>query len=432
MSTLPKLYRRTAPYIPAPCYETTLFEGIDGKLTTVSYEYSDTHARLIFRDFFTASELATYDWEQPRMAGGTVIVANGLVHVFVAAPFVGTANQVVHIAFDNNWQPSQRQPVYTATAPDNICNLGICSSPFGYVMSLETMQPGRQIFFLRSTDLVNWAEVGNPISTGQYLGSPKIFWSQRRGCFFVTYLRKPGDQFFTAAARMPQDLSTFTIASQALVFPDGAGEQVNASDLTMVEKDGVVHVLYFDGNQLVPASSRAAAYFGTMEDLWEEFFPFTVEAAPPSNQYINLIPQMTGPTTSSATITASSQFFNGAFLPWHAADRNPASFWHCNNQVQYPHSWQASFAAAKTVKSYSITCRDPLPGQAPKNFSLMALINSSWQTIDTQQNVSGYVVGSPKTFTLPASITSTAFMLVVGANVEGSANLSFSEIALCS
>lgn len=432
MSSLPSIYRRNSPYIAAPCWETTVFVGIDGKLTTISFEYSDTASKLVIRRFVDSHILAAYDWGLPRVAGGTVMVADGLVHVFAASPFIGTANKILHITFDDSWAPSPVQTVYTAAAPDNICNLGICSTPLGYIMCVETQQLPRQIFFLRSTDLTAWSEIGNPVATGEYLGSPKIYWSQRRGQFFVTYLRKPGNEFFTAVASLPKDLSTFTIAPKILMFPDGVGEAVNASDLTMAEQGGVTHILYFDGNQLVPASSRAAAYFGTMEDLWEEFFPFSISQAPPPVQSVNLIPQMTGANTSGATISASSQFYNGAFLPWHAADRNPASFWHCNNQLAYPHSWQASFAAAKTVKSYSITCRDPLPGQAPKNFSLIALINGSWQTIDTQQNVSGYVVGTPKTFTLPTAITSTAFMLVVGANVEGSANLSFSEIALCS
>lgn len=429
MTTLAKIYKRASVYASAPCPETTIIVAPDGRLVTLTFWYKEPAAKIIIRDFWAGSTIAEAPLAQLRTGGGTAIVANGQVHVFCALPFVGTAAQIVKATFDANWNLSSPEVIHTAVAPNNPCNLGICASPLGYVISVETQQVG-QVYFLRSADLATWTPIGTPMSTGVYLGSPKIYWSQRRGCFFLTYLVNSDGKFHTAVAKFAPDLNGFQVAPNYLLSPDGQGETGNTSDMTLVEVDGITHLVYLDGNQTAYTNYRAAVYLGPLEQLWEEFFPFVPVVVEPVPETGNVIPQMTGPTTGGVVISASSQYFNNAFLPWHAADRNQASCWHSSGTTAYPHRWRIDFPAAKTISSYAIKCRDGQAGQAPKNFRLETLVNGSWVAADTQADITGYQVGVFKEFTLQAPVTATSFSIVTTANVEASANLSFSEIEL--
>lgn len=427
MGTLGSIYKRSAIYVPAPCAETTLLVGPNDKLTSFSFPYHQQQARVIVRDYASGAQIASANWPAANTGGGTAIVANGVVHVFAASPFVGAANQVLHGVLDQNWSMSTPAVVHTATAPMNICNLGITASPLGYIMSLETQQT-QQVYFLRSADLNSWSPIGTPMATGVYLGSPKIYWSQRRGCFFLTFLRYVGGKFETAVAKFTADLNSYVIAPHPLIAPDGAGETINASDMTMAEQDGITHLIYLDGDQTSYANYRAAIYPGSMEDLWEEFFPFEQAPNPPPPATGNILPQMTGGTTASVTISASDTHTAG-FHAWHAADRNSSTFYHCG-AAAYPHWWKSDFPQPVTPTSYGIKCRPGFAGQAPKDFTLAALVNGTWTAIDTRSGVTGYQDGVFKDFTVAAPVGASSFRLLVTANVEGSANLSFAEIEL--
>jgi hypothetical protein len=432
MTTTATIYKRASVYVPQPCSETTIIVAPNGKLVTLTFLYHQTTARIVVRDFWTGNEIATAPWPAQGTGGGTAIVADGTVHVFAALGFIHTAgNSIVHAVFDANWVLSTPQVVWTATAPDNVCNLGITASPHGYVMSIETQQANRQLFFLKSTDLTTWSAVGTPWATGEYLGSPKIYWSQRRGCFFVTYLRFIGSKFHTYLAKVPANLNSYTIAPNALVSPDGQGETSNTSDMTIAEYDGVTHLIYMDGEQTAYTNYRASSFMGTMERLWEQFFPFEQVTAPPSPPPSgNVLPQMTGPTTAGVTISASDQYGPLPFYPWQAADRNESTFYHCSNTVAYPHWWRPDLAGPATIISYGVKCRPGFPAQAPKDFSLQALVSGNWVTVDQRSGVTGYQDGLFKDFIVASPVATSAYRLFVTANVEGSANLSFGEIDL--
>jgi len=426
MKTLPGIFKRSGVYLPAPTQETTIIKAPSGQVVTLTF--TSEQSKLTVRDFASGSVITEVNWPVTKTGGGTAIVSDGVLYVFASAPFITPAgNSIVRAQFDSNWVMSTPVTVYTATAPDNLCNLGICASPCGFVMSCETQQPAHQVFFLKSTDLTNWSAVGTAIASGAYIGSPKIHYSQRRNLFFLTLLRQVnGNLYYTAVAKLPPSLSSYEIASNALVYPDGAGETLNASDLTMVEANGKTCMVYLDGDQTAYGNYRAALYDGTMEQLWEQFFPLSGISPPPGTT--NQIPAMTGPNTSGVTMSASDSFQYASFLPWMAADRDGSTFWHCNTSVAYPHWLQVMFSTAKTINSYSIKPRSGFVNQSPKTFTLQGL-NGSWVTLDAQSNQS-YTDGVAKIFTLASAATYTSFRWVMDSNVEGSTNLSIGEVEL--
>lgn len=434
--TLPKIYKRSGVYVPTPCEETTILEAPDGRIITLTFSYP-IQRKILVREYPTGQLLA----EIPipvGTGGGTAIVSDGVIHVFLASPFVlQPANDILHGIISSDWTLGPLSVVYSATGTDNICNLGIVSSPHGFIMNVETQQAARQVFFLRSTNLVNWSEVGSPMATGDYLGSPKIWYSARRNEFFLTFLKRqmPSGKYYTTVARLPADLSTYEefAGNHVLVFPDGAGETLNASDLTMVEMDGQTHMVYLDGTQNDPqyTNYRSAFFDGSMNDLWEIFFPMAashvVPPPIPAETGLNMLPAMTSNTTAGWSVGAST-VLNAGVAAWHAADRNPGSFWHNQQVAAYPHEWWAT-GPEIPIYSFAIKPRSGYPAQGPKNFTVSAKVGNSWQVVKTVTNAV-YAEGQFTTFALDEPIMASGFRLNVTANGNSDGNLSIGDIEI--
>lgn len=433
--TLPAIFKRSGVYVPTPCEETTIIEAPDGRIVTLTFSYPVQH-KILVRSYPSGQMIA----EIPVPAGaggGTAIVSDGVIHVFLASPFVlQPANNILHGIIDANWSLGPLSVVYTATGTDNICNLGIASSPHGFIMSVETQQAARQVFFLRSTNLVNWSEVGAPMATGDYLGSPKIWYSQRRNEFFLTFLKRqmPSGKYYTTVARLPPNLLTYQefAGDHVLVFPDGVGETLNASDLTMVEVRGKTYMVYLDGTQNDPTYTnyRAAFFDGSMDELWGRFFPVVppvISPPVPPETGVNALPAMTGPITSGWSAGASS-VFSPSMTAWNAVDRTAATFWHCQPSIPAPPEWWVT-GPEVPIYSFAIMPRAGYAGQAPKNFSVSVKIGNGWQNVKSFNNAT-CAEGQFTTFRLDQPVMASGLRIVTTANGNSDGNVSIGEVEI--
>jgi hypothetical protein len=263
--------------------ETTLTHLPDGRLVAVTFGGHE----IFIRDPSTAAVIKSI----PTPGGmfmGTAISSGGLLHVFGTTPicdYLKPGGRIVHATIDANWTLSAPTTIYTDSS---MCNLGLTTTPHGWVMSVETQHVKPEsystgIFFLTAPDIngTTWTRTGVMASTGNYIGSPKIHYSSARDEFFVTYSAQADKMYYTAAARMPSDLSTFIPfagnakwpARTAILAPDVSAEMVDNSDVTYVEDSGHVEGIYVDGNQDTTAHLRRFTYPGSTEQFEQEFFP---------------------------------------------------------------------------------------------------------------------------------------------------------------
>jgi len=328
-----------------------------------------------------------------------------------------------------NW--SAPEVVFSATAGMGFYNTSIAKHTMSgtYRMVVETTDPAYPsnpfvLHLLSATNPKNWSILPPVFKNDLYVNCPMIRYVG--DVLYMAFMEWTGSQHVTFIARSFDKGVTWERGlgadGQTAALVPIAGEGNNNSDMTLCEFKGQTYILYGRGDQTAWLDCVSAVWPGTMKAYFEQFFP----NAPTSPAPANLIPLMTGETTSGVTITASS-VHAGIFVPWYAGDRDQTTFWHCADTNAYPHWLQVGFAAPHSVTAYSIKARSGLPEQGPKNFTFQGYNGADWVSLDTQTNQS-YTNGVAKTFTLSSSASYAQFRLLVSANFEGSANLSIAEI----
>lgn len=130
----------------------------------------------------------------------------------------------------------------------------------------------------------------------------------------------------------------------------------------------------------------------------------------------NLVPAMTSNTTPSGVASASS-IYGAGWDAWYAFNGVDDAGWATVSGTLT--GWLAyEFTSSQYVGSYKIKCQNHVngPTAAPKNWTFEGWNGSSWDTLDTQTNITGWSIGTWKTFSLANTEFYTKFRINITAN----------------
>lgn len=124
------------------------------------------------------------------------------------------------------------------------------------------------------------------------------------------------------------------------------------------------------------------------------------------NSFVNQVPVMTSNTAPSGTITASG-IFSSSYPAWHAFDASNSTMWLSEtfgSPAWIAYEWNTS----QYVYRYSLTYSNgSITTRAPKDWQLQGWNGTSWVTVDSRSNETGwagletrsYLVASPGSYT---------------------------------
>lgn len=112
----------------------------------------------------------------------------------------------------------------------------------------------------------------------------------------------------------------------------------------------------------------------------------------------DMVPELTGNTSAVST----SGIYSSGTEAWRAFDNPSPSSSAWISEVWETPAWiQYNFGTNKRVTKYTITnTNGTLTSRAPKDFQLRGWNGSSWVTVDTRTNQTGWVSGTPRTYTV--------------------------------
>lgn len=153
--------------------------------------------------------------------------------------------------------------------------------------------------------------------------------------------------------------------------------------------------------------------------------------AMPYNQ--NLITTMTSDTAPLGIASASDEQADnaGTFPAYKAFDKSISTGWQTNYGVST--GWlQYDFQKGAVVKEYTLTLGNyyaVAPQEAPKNWTFEGWDGTQWVILDTQTNVTNWVLGKTRYFTIPNETSYTKYRLNVSAN-NGNPRLKVGEMEM--
>ena len=273
--SLPPLHKRAGNWL-LDTYETAVItlDGITPLAITFNRGWTATEGTsFTVRNLLTGAVLAQKSWTGGL---GSAIVISGAIHLFGSTNWGANGNAIIHSVLDAGFNPSTPTTILQSNSSYRIYNTDICATPCGFTMTYETTSG---IYFLTSTDGASFSPVLNAsIHQGQYCACPSI--DRIDGWYYLTYLSSLEGKYVTQVSRS-QDLinwQDFTGNAKypayiCLLAPDGNGEGINTSDVSMVECSGKVYGVYLIGDQTTYGHQRTFVYLGTKQQLFQEFFP---------------------------------------------------------------------------------------------------------------------------------------------------------------
>lgn len=127
----------------------------------------------------------------------------------------------------------------------------------------------------------------------------------------------------------------------------------------------------------------------------------------------NLIPTMTSNTIPSGLASASSEA-NEFNMAWHSMDKDIATKWTASGIT----GWLAyEFISSKIIIQYTIIgCIVGQETYAPKNWTFDGWNGSSWITLDTQSNQTGWTAEEKRTFPISNATAYIKYRINITAN----------------
>lgn len=168
-----------------------------------------------------------------------------------------------------------KHTVLKALPGEELFNESICKAGDRYIMAYESRDaryPPFTIFFAESNDLINWMRIpGAVYGTDRYTACPTIRFID--GMFYMLYLEhlKPAWWFETYVARSTDLIHWEQGSKNPVLKPEGA-EDINASDVDLVESDGKVFVYYAYGDQKSSGAVTWAEYEGPLPEFFRFYF----------------------------------------------------------------------------------------------------------------------------------------------------------------
>ncbi|HEU4328161.1 MAG TPA: hypothetical protein VFS21_33805 [Roseiflexaceae bacterium] len=173
-----------------------------------------------------------------------------------------------------------------------------------------------------------------------------------------------------------------------------------------------------------PGSYARYRLFVTADNYNNPTYPITLVSIAelqlfgPNSGANALVPPMTGNTTPSGLVTQSGIYGSG-YEGWKAFDNSTSTLWLSNmntSSVWVGYEWGGGIT--KTVTSYEIKYANGSCCQqrGPKNWTLQGWNGSSWVTVDTVTNQTGWYSNPNRTFTVDTPGSYTRYRLFITAD----------------
>lgn len=224
---------------------------------------------------------------------GTEIARFGAAHSFVSAFVNNSELNVFALDFSEtekvwsknginrfvttdlkNWKTEK---VILPEGDEYLFNNSVCRDDKGFLMAYESNKPVQWCFkFARSGDLSKWAKIPGLVFTGmnnEMAGCPVIrYFKPYYYAIFGHDLVNVYNRYTSDMARSKNlidwELSPFNPILQA-----GEGEEINNTDVDLIEYEGRTYLYYATGDQATWATIRVAMYDGLMKTFYEKHFP---------------------------------------------------------------------------------------------------------------------------------------------------------------
>ena len=149
---------------------------------------------------------------------------------------------------------------------------------------------------------------------------------------------------------------------------------------------------------------------------------------------VALIPIMSSNTSPSGVVTRSG-VYDASYEAWQAFDATTATLWLSNmytSSVWIDYEWGGG--ASKTVDSYEIkyangSCCEQ---RGPKNWTLQGWSGSTWVTVDTVTNQSGWYSNPIRSYTVDAPGAHSKYRLLVTADNYNNASYPITLVSIAS
>jgi hypothetical protein len=211
------------------------------------------------------------------------------------APFYGLASAFVRgerlfvYAIPNDSNGAQRIDCFSSTdlrhwdittvlraePGEELFNETVCEAQGRFVMAFEIRDKKTHPFtivFAESTDLLTWRRMLLPVfAPERYTACPTLRYLD--GWYYMLYLehKTPAWRFETYIVRS-RDLAHWEASPRNPVLDPVGREDINASDVDLVEHRGAVHLWYGYGDQRGQGGITSARFAGTLREFLASYF----------------------------------------------------------------------------------------------------------------------------------------------------------------
>jgi len=229
---------------------------------------------------------------------------------------------------------------------------------------------------------------------------------------------------YTSQETLPQRAVTKVIAANNTADKRGADKTVS-DDSTSAQNviNEAISEIPLSSIEAGSASS-ISAITSTVPVMTSNTTPSGTASASSVNTYTgttNLIPTMTSNTTPSGTASANSEYTSPSRAAWMAMDSNSDTFWTPYAAPRTQGWLQYQLTSAKIVtkytilNSYNIYC-------SPKDWTFQGSNNgTSWTTLDTQTNQTGWVLNTKRTYSFSNSTPYSYYRINITSDNGGGA-----------
>lgn len=166
--------------------------------------------------------------------------------------------------------------VLTSAPTEPFFNTSVSFGPQGFVMTTEIHDPITGYYEFRISHAANligpWSAPG-PLYKSTYSACPTVRYSN--GYYYVTYLsvidETNSNIHYVTKVTRSKDLLSWDDAPNVLFAPTIA-QGSNMSDVDMIEFQGHLEMIVYDGDQMTWGNPLRAVYMGTFDQLMQETF----------------------------------------------------------------------------------------------------------------------------------------------------------------
>jgi len=206
---------------------------------------------------------------------GSAFVHDDTFHAFAIPNDSGGAQHIDRFSSTDlrHWEVA---PALHAESGEELFNESVCEARGRFIMAFESRDKKTKpftIYFAESHDMRKWTRMSLPVfAPERYTACPTIRYID--GMYYMLYLehKVPDWRFETYIVRS-RDLQSWEQSPRNPVLEPQGPEDINASDIDLVEFEGKVLVYYGYGDQRGEGGIASAEYAGSLRSFFEHYFP---------------------------------------------------------------------------------------------------------------------------------------------------------------